>query len=1152
MVPILPEPRTRSPSNTRVPLHLDIPQSEPHLPTSDSRDSSISRPTYSRRQSLSRSQRSPALPSFSLIGALEFRDVVNSLQRESTSSALNTFDEPSTSYKRHYKRPSFGSRSNRSRLESWHAREHSQDEVDPWDAALAQANASSDVAPSHHGQATPYTDRRDPEPVVAPPPIPSIAILPPDSQFVPSSSTGQIRLPSSPSSPSSTINEILISGHESTKRRWTPFAHYPSLSNVLSTLFPTLLQFTSSNRSFIGRIISILAAPAVLLLTLSLPVVIVSNDEGERLKKETQVEIHMEPADPEAYGNNFAERIQPATEEELERDAESEVSSIMNDLEKEMHPEGFAKWLLATQCIAGPLFVTAALFSRVRFFWIMLLVAFVVGVSSAVLVCVFAKDGRNPLGRICRSLMGFTVAVVWIMAIADEVVRVLQTFGFIFGLSDAIIGLTVFAIGNSLADFVANLSVAAFAPIMGFSACFGGPMLNMLLGVGISGSVVLRQNKQSYYPIDFSSTLLVSSIGLLSLLIMTLTFVPYNGYFLPRRWGFFLIFYYVKIFRLSVMADVVGPAAAALASLSETQVSFIQNLPKAELHAHLNGSIPITTLQKLANERPRNLQPSLDNDPEEVDIVQAGLDVLRRGVQLTAISDFFGLFPAIYSLTSNPTALRQAAADVLNAFLDPQEIGGVVIPAECAYLELRSTPRQTSQMTRKEYVEAVLDEVEKYPADQAALIVSVDRRMSVQEAHECVDLAIALNEAGRRIVGVDLCGDPCAGDMKEFLSAFQKVKEAGLGLTLHIAEVNEPDIAPDTDTLLSADPSRLGHATFLTAEEQVLVNQKKIPIEICLTSNLLCKTVASLDDHHVRWYLQAGHPVAICTDDTLPFRTSMTAEYALLMAEPPLGLGLTTDEMKEIAAMGMNMPNEVVLSFQYRPRRWAGSIADDPDTSKSTIMSTPSRIIGCKPSSPQLGDYLKSLAPSLDPPEVKAYPDAVYFNYYGLGISLLFTPTAGYIPKSGADRKDLDDNRLVLESIDVYNPAESSPQSGREDKPSTRAYSAYPKYPIKLVKNQQGSSVSADDLQGGDSNILAVDSKTTGKDFVAFLGEPSRKGGGSGPAGGSIGIWCEWKDAGVMVEFGGADAKGAKAWETGKDAKWAVLTLFAVTKLDST
>ena len=59
-----------------------------------------------------------------------------------------------------------------------------------------------------------------------------------------------------------------------------------------------------------------------------------------------------------------------------------------------------------------------------------------------------------------RCSAGFFVSIVWIMAIADEVVNVLRTFGFVFGLSEAIIGLTIFAVGNSLADLVANMTVA--------------------------------------------------------------------------------------------------------------------------------------------------------------------------------------------------------------------------------------------------------------------------------------------------------------------------------------------------------------------------------------------------------------------------------------------------------------------------------------------------------------------------------------------------------------------------------------------------------------------------------------------------------------------------------------------------------------------
>jgi hypothetical protein len=82
--------------------------------------------------------------------------------------------------------------------------------------------------------------------------------------------------------------------------------------------------------------------------------------------------------------------------------------------------------------------------------------------------------------------------------------------------------------------------------------------------------------------------------------------------------------------------------------------------------------------------------------------------------------------------------------------------------------------------------------------------------------------------------------------------------------------------------------------------------QYKPCVEICLSSNLLCKSVASLDAHHIRYYLKNDHPIAICTDDTLPFRTSCLGEYSLLLAQPPLGLGLSRDDVAKVARMSMD------------------------------------------------------------------------------------------------------------------------------------------------------------------------------------------------------------------------------------------------------
>jgi solute carrier family 24 (sodium/potassium/calcium exchanger), member 6 len=85
--------------------------------------------------------------------------------------------------------------------------------------------------------------------------------------------------------------------------------------------------------------------------------------------------------------------------------------------------------------------------------------------------------------------------------------------GVIFGLSDAIIGLTIFAMGNSLADLVANLTVASMgSPLMGIAACYAGPMLNILIGLGIAGTVVAGESEWNGYHIVFSSTLIVSAV----------------------------------------------------------------------------------------------------------------------------------------------------------------------------------------------------------------------------------------------------------------------------------------------------------------------------------------------------------------------------------------------------------------------------------------------------------------------------------------------------------------------------------------------------------------------------------------------------------------------------------------------------------------
>lgn len=233
------------------------------------------------------------------------------------------------------------------------------------------------------------------------------------------------------------------------------------------------------------------------------------------------------------------------------------------------------------------------------------------------------------------------------------------------------------------------------------------------------------------------------------------------------------------------MSSITGPAAAALESLTPSQLLFIQSLPKAELHAHLNGSIPIAVLQELALEyidsdpgSPSQSSRSLSND-----VVEAGIEKLLAGPSIVEIADFFDLFPAIYALTAAPSALARATYAVLSTFLDGEY-------PQCTYLELRTTPKETPEMTREQYLRVVVGELNRHSGvNRVGLIVSMDRRMDEATLRECLDLAKKLKEEGEPVVGVDLCGDPMSGDMALFHKYFDEAKAAGLGVTLHIAEV---------------------------------------------------------------------------------------------------------------------------------------------------------------------------------------------------------------------------------------------------------------------------------------------------------------------------------------------------------------------------
>ena len=145
-------------------------------------------------------------------------------------------------------------------------------------------------------------------------------------------------------------------------------------------------------------------------------------------------------------------------------------------------------------------------------------------------------------------------------------------------------------------------------------------------------------------------------------------------------------------------------------------------------------------------------------------------------------------------------------------------------------------------------------------------------------------------------------------------------------------------------------------------------------------------------------------------------------------------------------------------------------------------------------------------------PDIKVFQELVYHSYPNLGLSLEYLKTA---------------ERITLDAIHIYN------RHGQHGENADGTFNGYLDLPITLSRGDDPNRIS-----------ISVASGMTAKEFVEALGEPSRKGGGQGPSSGSINIWCDWTNIGLMVEFGGSIARGPDAWDQGREAIWKELTFY--------
>jgi adenosine deaminase/aminodeoxyfutalosine deaminase len=151
----------------------------------------------------------------------------------------------------------------------------------------------------------------------------------------------------------------------------------------------------------------------------------------------------------------------------------------------------------------------------------------------------------------------------------------------------------------------------------------------------------------------------------------------------------------------------------------------------------------------------------------------------------------------------------------------------------------------------------------------------------------------------RGVVALGIGGSEERGPARWFKEVFAFAKAKGLHLHAHAGESMGPDSIWDA---LALGAERIGHGIAAAGDDALMrhLRERDIPLEICITSNLVTGVVQRIEDHPVRRLFDAGVPIVLNSDDPAMFRCSLTGEYRLAADQ----FGFTEAELRGIAENG--------------------------------------------------------------------------------------------------------------------------------------------------------------------------------------------------------------------------------------------------------
>jgi adenosine deaminase len=317
--------------------------------------------------------------------------------------------------------------------------------------------------------------------------------------------------------------------------------------------------------------------------------------------------------------------------------------------------------------------------------------------------------------------------------------------------------------------------------------------------------------------------------------------------------------------------------------VAEISRDLLLRLPKAELHCHLDGSVRPQTLIDLAAERDVTLPA---HNATELDHYM----VVRNADNL---EDYLSRFSVTLSVMQDAEALERIAHELV---VDAAHEG-------VRYIEIRYSPVLNTQegLSLDEAVEAPLRGIASGTFETGTVgrvIICALRHLDPDVSSELARLAVAYKHRG--VVGFDLAGGERDHPASAHMESFAYARSHDLAVTVHAGEGDGAESVRQAVHLCGAN--RIGHATRMYEDHSLsqYVNDRRIALEICLTSNVQTRAVASYEVHPLRTYFDHGQVVVLNTDNRLMSGVTLTDEYAHAAAS----LGFTLSELAQVARNG--------------------------------------------------------------------------------------------------------------------------------------------------------------------------------------------------------------------------------------------------------